>query len=118
MRNIAGWEKRLSERGANQKERTERGEIPRWEENKQLIKGTGLETQRKSSSSSFFFAILLRNLWVICCRGKTFCLPPLKNRLNLGKPKRTVERDKTPLLTAADSTEELDRIGLPSLSLS
>lgn len=46
------------------------GEIPRWEGNKQLIKKeTGLETGRKSSSS-FFFALLLRNLWIICCRGK------------------------------------------------
>lgn len=60
-------------------EKEERREIPRCEENKQLIKGTGLETQ-KTSSSSFFFAILLRNLWVICCREKTFCLPPLKKQ--------------------------------------
>lgn len=51
------------------------------EENKQLIKGRGLEMERMSCCS-FFFTILLRNLWVICCRGKTFCLLPLKNRLN------------------------------------
>lgn len=80
LRNIAAA---LGERGS------ETGGWKEWREERyqggrkisSLLKGTGLETQRKSSSS-FFFAILLRNLWVICCRGKTFCLPPLKNRLN------------------------------------
>lgn len=75
--------KKSSFKGEKEKiRRLEREEIPRWEENKQLIKkGLGWR-QGEKAAAAFSFAILLRNLWIICCRGKTFCLPPLKNRLN------------------------------------
>lgn len=85
IKNRKGWEKQLSGRGETHKDRRreeKRGREERYQGGRgkrSLLKRTGLEMQRMSSSS-FFFAILLRNLWVICCRGKTFCLPPLKKQ--------------------------------------
>lgn len=78
----AALRKRDSESGGlRERERERETHTKVEEENKQLIKGRGLEMERMSSNS-FFFTILLRNLGVICCRGKTFRLRPLKNRLN------------------------------------
>lgn len=84
MRNIAGWKKAGSrERGAHQEDR-KRGE-KRYQGGRKissLLKRDRAGDAEKEQQQLFSLAILLRNLWVICCRGKTFCLPPLKNRLN------------------------------------
>lgn len=82
MRNIPGWENSFKGKKERNRriQREERTEIRRWDENKQLIKkGLGWRCREKAAAA-FFFAVLLRNLWIICCRGKTFCLPPFKKQ--------------------------------------